>query len=373
MGLSAGLVPPRVDAGVKAGLLDLVDHAVAAGWSARRAAATLGIDHVRLLRWAARAAQETSGGARGRLAALADAKPGPAPGEALHGLLDWEKAAIVTVAEDWGDIDRSHRKLAHRASRLGIVHMSESSVLRVLVEAGIHLPEPEPRERRPPRPWPDWAELVPGVIYIYDFTHFPRSGACAVAVMDVVSRYWLATVVSAEESSTQVEVAFTRALIADGKDHLLDAQLLQELACGVVPDRTEAGDELPVLLAISDNGPQMTSKATAAFLASVRIGQHFGRPATPNDQAWIESLFGHVKAEHPHLERITDRGELEAELDRIRPIYNTIRLHQGLGYVTPEDEHTGRGDAIRAARRAGLAAAHQARVATRRQLRQDHP
>jgi len=369
LGLSAGLVPPRVDAGVKAGLLDLVEHAVAAGWSARRAAATLGVDHVRVLRWAARAAGHGGHGPQGRVLALADARPGPVPGEALHALLDWEKSAIVKVAEDWGEIDRSHRKLAHRASRLDLVHMSESSVLRVLTQAGIHLPEPGPRQRRPARAWPEWAELVPGVVYIYDFTHFPRSGACAVAVMDVVSRYWLATVVSAQESSTQVEVAFTRALIADGKDHLLDDLLLSELASGAVPDR----DELPVLLAISDNGPQMTSRATAAFMASVRIGQHFGRPSTPNDQAWIESLFGHVKGEHPHLERIGDAGDLEAELDRVRSFYNTTRLHQGIGYVTPEDEHTGRGEAIRAARRAGLAAAQQARVATRRQLRQDHP
>ena len=105
------------------------------------------------------------------------------PGEALHALLDWEKSAIVKVAEDWGEIDRSHRKLAHRASRLDLVHMSESSVLRVLTQAGIHLPEPGPRQRRPARAWPEWAELVPGVVYIYDFTHFPRSGACAVAVM----------------------------------------------------------------------------------------------------------------------------------------------------------------------------------------------
>jgi transposase InsO family protein len=362
-----------VDAGVKAGLLDLVDHAVARGWSARRAAAVLGVDHVRLLRWSARAAAAPGDdgdgdGLGGRLAALADARPGPAPGQGLHGLLDWEKAAIVKVAEDWGEIDRSHRKLAHRGSRLDLVHMSESSVLRVLTEAGVHLPEPGRRERRPPRAWPDWAELVPGVIFIYDFTHFRASKACAVAVMDVVSRYWLATVVSHEESSVQVEVAFTRALIADGKDHLLDEPLLAELATGVVPDR----DELPVLLAISDNGPQMTSKATAAFMASVRIGQHFGRPATPNDQAWIESLFGHLKDEHPHLDKIEDVGDLEAELTRIRPFYNTVRLHQGLGYVTPEDEHTGRGEAIRTARRAGLHAAHQARVASRRQLREDH-
>ena len=40
MGLSAGPVPSRVDACVKAGLLDLVDHAVDAGWTPRRAASS---------------------------------------------------------------------------------------------------------------------------------------------------------------------------------------------------------------------------------------------------------------------------------------------------------------------------------------------
>lgn len=359
MGLTAGVVPPRVDAGVKAGLLALVAHAVeVGGWSLRRAAATLGLDHVRVLRWSARAA----------LGRLDDAKPGP--DIPLHALLDWEREAVVKLAEQWGEVDLSHRKLAHRGSRLDLVHVSESTVLRVLIAAGVHLPARSAREPRPARAWPDWADLVPGVIWIYDYTHFRASKWCAVAVLDVVSRYWLSTVVSPEETSTQVEVAFTRALIADGKDHLLeDATLLAELAGGEVPDR----DELPVLLALSDNGPQMTSQATAAFMAGARIAQHFGRPGTPNDQAWIESLFGHVKTEFPHLDKVEDPGELEAELDRIRLFYNTVRLHQGVGYVTPEDEHLGRGPAIRAARRAGLERAHAARVATRRQLRQDPP
>ena len=267
-------------------------------------------------------------------------------------------------------MDQSHRKLAHRGSRLAVVHASESTVLRVLAEAGIHLPSAPPREPRPARPWPEWAELVPGVIWIYDFTHFTRAKRCAVAVLDVVSRYWLATVVSAEESSTQVEVAFTRALIADGKEQLLDDDLLAELASGEIP---EGDDRLPVLVALSDNGPQMTSKATAAFMAGARIAQHFGRPSTPSDQAWVESFFGHLKGEFPHLEKTRDPGELEAELDRLRTHYNTIRLHEGIGYVTPDDEHHGRGPAIRAARRAGLSAAREARVAARRALRQDHP
>lgn len=353
MGLTAGLVPPRVDASVKAGLLKLVAHAVTeGGWSLRRAAATLGVDHVRVLRWQTRAAADR----------LDDARPGP--DVALHALLDHERAAIVKVAEEWGEIDRSHRKLAHRGSRLGVVHVSESTVLRVLAAEGMVLPAPARREPRPATPWPDWADLVPGVIWIYDFTHFRASRRVAVAILDVVSRLWLSTVVSAQESSTQVEVAFIAALTCDDKEYLLDAPLLAELSGGTVPDR----DELPVLLALSDNGPQMTSGTTKAFLAGARIATHFGRPGTPNDQAWIESFFGHLKGEHPYLDKITDPGELERELDRRRLEYNTVRLHEGLGYATPDDEHHGRGPAVRAARRAGLNQAREMRIATRRDL-----
>ena len=364
MGLTAGPVPPRVDAHVKAGLLALVAHAQAeGGWSLRTAAAALGLDHVRVLRWLDRAGADR----------LTDAKPGP--DVALHALLDWERAAIVKLTEDWGEIDRSHRKLAHRGSRLQLVYVSESTVLRVLIAQGVHLPERPARERRDRRAFPQWAQLVPGVIWIYDFTHFAGlHGWCAIAVIDVVSRKWLSTVVSAEESSTQVEVAFTRALVEDGKEYLLDQALLDELAHGVVPDPDESSDErVPVLLAVSDNGPQMTSKATSVFMAGARIAQHFGRPGTPNDQAWVESFFGHLKGEFPHLDKITDPGDLEAELDRLRGFWNGTRLHEGIGYVTPNDEHEGRGEAIRAARRAGLRNAHDTRVATRRQLRQDHP
>jgi transposase InsO family protein len=107
----------------------------------------------------------------------------------------------------------------------------------------------------------------------------------------------------------------------------------------------------------------MRSHTTREFMAAVAIAQHFGRPHTPTDQAWIETLFGHIKGEWPHLEKITDPAELAAELDRVRTEYNTVRLHAGIGYVTPDDEHDGRGDGIRQARRSGLAAARLARIA----------
>jgi len=116
----------------------------------------------------------------------------------------------------------------------------------------------------------------------------------------------------------------------------------------------------------------MRSSNTAQFMAIARIAQHFGRPGTPNDQAWIESFFGHLKGEHPYLDTITDPATLRTELEVRRHHYNTVRLHEGIGYVTPEDEHHGRGEAIRKARRTGLSAARVNRIATRRQMRQTH-
>ncbi|MGE5696743.1 MAG: integrase core domain-containing protein [Candidatus Sericytochromatia bacterium] len=92
------------------------------------------------------------------------------------------------------------------------------------------------------------------------------------------------------------------------------------------------------------------------------IAQHHGRPHLPQDQAWIESLFGHIKAEWPHRETITDPSLLETELARVRTEYNSVRLHEAIGYVTPDDEHTDRGEAIRQARRDGLDRARQQRL-----------
>jgi len=59
-----------------------------------------------------------------------------------------------------------------------------------------------------------------------------------------------------------------------------------------------------------------------------------GDPAPPIDQAWIETFFGHLKAEFPHLLKITEPAVLRAGLDHLQIHWNTVRLHAGVGYVT---------------------------------------
>ena len=123
-------------------------------------------------------------------------------------------------------------------------------------------------------------------------THFPSCPThAAIAVMDLVTRKWLNTVLSAEETSTQVQVAFIEALEAEG---ILEGNEARADGSGEVG---VDNPKLPVLLAVSDNGPQMTSESTREFMAMCAIAQHFGRPGTPADQAWVESLFGHVTSD----------------------------------------------------------------------------
>ncbi len=202
MGLN-GRIPARVDTATKLGLLDLIDHATEAGWSLRRAAGVLELAERRAWRW-----QQRRGA--GRLDDL------PTGGGAVHGLLDEEIEQIVVLYAEWGEIDRSHRKLAHRGSYLGRVWVSPSTVKRVLAARGLVLRQPPRVGRSPKRSFPAWEERATNSIWIYDTTHFPRSRMAVTVVEDLVSRKWLAHHVSAEETSTQIEIASTAALEAEG-------------------------------------------------------------------------------------------------------------------------------------------------------------
>ncbi len=351
----SGPIPARVDEAAKSRLLAIIDEAMAEGWSMGRICAVLELDRRRAWRWQGRAAA----------CALADRPPG---GNPIHGLLDWEEDAIVELFDEWGPVDLSHRKLAHRGSYLHKVWVSPSTVDRVLARRGLRLRGGRQPTKAEKKPWPDWCQWRPNQLWCWDGSQFEACPAAkyAYAIVDIVSRKWIATILAPEATGTQVRVLFLKALEAEG---LLTDELRHRLA--TLDDTAPVDDlaEVPLLLAISDNGTEMHCRETRRFLAVCSIAQHFGRPSTPQDQAWIETLWGHVKYEHPHLTAITDPAVLAAELERVRLEYNAVRLHEAIGYVTPNDEHEGRGDAIRKARREGLEQADAKRRVWHRQHR----
>ena len=287
---------------------------------------------------------------KGALDALASSRPGVRSGGVDPELvMARDEAARLGEAlfERWGDIDGGYRKLAHRGSYENLVWVSPSTLYRVLAAQGLVLPARPQRTPVPARPLPDWIEWKRHQIWIYDITHFPRAGRVAYAILDVVTRKWLATHLTAEETATQVQVVFTQALDTEGLWPAVEARQADRARHG------DDSDEEPILLAMSDNGPQMRAGTTREFLALCSIAARFGRPGTPTDQAWIETLFGHIKTEWPHLEKITDPNTLRTDLDIARHDYNTRRLHASLRYVTPDDEHHERAERIRQARQDG--------------------
>ena len=97
-------MPARVPADVKEAVLKSVDDAVAAGFAHTWVCGLWQVSDSRVHRWRAR---------RRDTGTLVDRAPG---GHPVHALLSEEIAAILDVAERWGTVDRSHRKLAHRGS-----------------------------------------------------------------------------------------------------------------------------------------------------------------------------------------------------------------------------------------------------------------
>ena len=326
-----------MSAQTKLELLGLIDGAVKDGWAHARACRVLDLADVRAHRWRARLRETGS---------LEDRDPG---GGAVHGLLAWEEQTILDLIEQWGPVDRSHRKLAHRGSYTASVFVSPSTVLRVALKHQVVLPgEPfRPRPVSPAFPEVPWER---NRIWIWDATHFTRAKRVAYAIVDVVTRYWIGYLLTTEQTHTQAQLLFARALEDQG---LLGAD-------GLPPERDP--EDPPILVAWSDNGAEMTAIDTRQFMALMAIAQHHGRPGTPTDQAHIESFYSHLKGDWPHLTEIRDPAALDTELARIRGEYNTVRLHASIGYVTPDDEHHGRGPQIRRARAAGMRRAQAERI-----------
>ncbi|MGH2651448.1 MAG: integrase core domain-containing protein, partial [Actinomycetota bacterium] len=105
-------------------VLKTVDDAVAEGFAHSWACSVWGVCDDRVHRW------------RGQLrhvGTLVDRAPG---GNPVHGLRPAEIEAVLAVAEAWGQVDRSHRKLAHRGSYEGLVWVAPSTFRRVLAAHG---------------------------------------------------------------------------------------------------------------------------------------------------------------------------------------------------------------------------------------------
>ena len=261
-----------MSAETKLELLGLIDGAVGDGWAHARACRVLDLADVRAHCWRQRLRETGS---------LDDGRPG---GGAVHGLLEWEEQAILDLIETWGWVDRSHRKLAHRGSYTGTVFVAPSTVLRVALKNRVELPgEPvRPRPQVPVFPEVPWER---NRIWIWDATHFTRCKRVAYAIVDVVTRYWIGYLVSTEQTHTQVQLLFARALEDQG---LLGADGLRSIATGQFGDSGASVTATAETANLNVLNGLITAKAVVALATSYATG------ATAASEANGSTLLGLV-------------------------------------------------------------------------------
>lgn len=123
-------------------------------------------------------------------------------------------------------------------------------------------------------------------------------------------------------------------------------------ACAMLPEHLAAK-----LLAHSDRGSAMKASSTKETIKEL-LGApvHFGRPHTPDDQAWIEAFIKTLKYHRdiPNSFKLVD--DILQWLNRFPDIYNNDP-HSSLSYVTPLQALSGQKEVILTQRKQNLATA----------------
>jgi len=101
-----------------------------------------------------------------------------------------------------------------------------------------------------------------------------------------------------------------------------------------------ATGEIHPLVIVTDNGPAYKSTDFLRFIRSHQELRHVRtRHHAPETNGVVERFNGSLKYEHLYREEITDAQALTEPVERFRQIYNRIRPHEAIGFLTPAVVH----------------------------------
>jgi putative transposase len=258
-------------------------------------------------------------------------------------LLPEEKQAIL----DFQGVhpDEGYRRLCFMMLDAAVAAVSPSSVYRVLKSAGLigqHNATPSSKGRgfdQPGRPHEHWHIDVSYLNICSTFYYL-----CA--ILDGYSRYIVHWEIREAMTEVDIETILQRA---------------REAFPGATPR------------IISDNGPQFVARDFKEFIRLCGMTHVRTSPFYPQSNGKIESWHKTVKREciRPLTPlNLEDARRIVADFVRE---YNTVRLHSGISYVTPQARLEGRDQQIIAERRSKLASARQARETAHSQPCQAQP
>ncbi len=305
-------------------IVGLIDEAVESGARRNPACDILGLTARTVQRWRRQGEQGF------------DRRFGPktAPGNKLSPA---ERKRVLDAANQPEHRDLSPKQIVPRLADDGIYLASESTFYRILREAeALHPREPSrPRSVSRPR---EHVATGPYEVWSWDITYLRSAVRGAFYYLYLVEDIWSRKIVGwavHEEESME-----------------LSSRLIDETA-------TRLGCDRSGLVLHSDNGGPMKGSTMLATLDRLGIVASFSRPHVSDDNPYSESLFRTLKY-RPEYPRgaFTSIDAARQWVEGFVAWYNTEHLHSAIGFVTPEDRHMGRDEAILARRRQTYEAAH---------------
>ena len=298
-------------------ILELVEEATASGARLEAAAQRVGLTARTIQRW------RTQGGGE-------DRRRGPRA-EPANKLTQAERDQVLGLANSPPYRDLSPNQIVPRLADQGVYVASESTFYRILREAGqlTHRERARPATSRRP---PPHVATGPCQVWSWDITYLKSRIAgqffYLYLMMDVWSRKIVAATVFARECEQH------------------SARLVLEACHNLGIDEPEG------LVLHSDNGGPMKGATMLATLQRLGVVPSFSRPRVSDDNPFSEALFRTMKyrPEYPS-QPFASVEEAQRWVDGFVAWYNTEHLHSEIRFVTPDDRHFGREEALLKQRR----------------------
>jgi transposase InsO family protein len=311
----------------KVEMLEVIADAKDAGISITRTCKLLMIDRRRITRWRMKMEKGHS---------LDNLKPGPR--EPLNRLLPVEREAVLKMAIKEEYADMSHRILTATAWDLNMFYVSFSSVYRIMRSEGLITMRGVNRHHNGRSLPPVRKTLTgPNQRWCWDISYLPtmEKGVFLYLylLLDEYSRKAVSWLISWNQTAKEA-----KELIEEG---LLNENILD------LPE-----DQRPEV--INDRGRQMKAKPIKVMFEDNHMPQMFARPRTPNDNPYIESMFGTIKGSSKYPGRFLDLDESVQYFKVYFNWYNYEHLHSGIDFITPDQCHSGLREKIVSRRKANL-------------------
>jgi putative transposase len=211
-------------------------------------------------------------------------------------------------------------KMTATLRRLGYM-VNPKRVRRLMRQMELHAIFPKPKTSKPgevTRNYPYLLQAVvidaPNQVWSSDITYIrlSRGYVYLVCILDWFSRYVLSWELSNSQDVFFCLSALDKAL-TDGKPGIFN----------------------------SDQGSQFTSDLFIGRLKQAGVTQSWDGRGRVFDNIFIERLWRTVKYEEVYLNDYQSATDAENGLSRYFDFYNNQRLHQSLGYMTPQEVHFG--------------------------------